>query len=123
MPKRRRSEERGLTFVHPFDDDAVIAGQGTLGLELLEEVPAIEVVFVAIGGGGLASGHRRLRPVGCRGLRCKHWLRINGLDAHPARGDPSVTDQSRARLRPRHRRRTQRAGESSHDRSPRERTG
>jgi threonine dehydratase len=52
----RRSEAQGLTFLHPFDDDAVIAGQGTLGLELLEQVPAVEVVFVAIGGGGLASG-------------------------------------------------------------------
>jgi threonine dehydratase len=53
---RRRSEAHGLTFLHPFDDDAVIAGQGSLGLELLEQVPAAEVVFVAIGGGGLVSG-------------------------------------------------------------------
>jgi threonine dehydratase len=53
---RRQSEEHSLTFLHPFDDDAVIAGQGTLGLELLEQVPVAEVVFVAIGGGGLASG-------------------------------------------------------------------
>src|SRR5580704_11486513 len=52
---RRRSTENGLTFLHPFDDDAVIAGQGTLGLELLEQVPSVEVVFVAIGGGGLAG--------------------------------------------------------------------
>lgn len=53
---RRRSKAHGLTFLHPFDDDAVIAGQGTLGLELLEQIPAVEAVFVAIGGGGLASG-------------------------------------------------------------------
>jgi threonine dehydratase len=53
---RRRSRERGLTFIHAFDDEAVIAGQGTLGLELLEQAPEVDVVFVPIGGGGLASG-------------------------------------------------------------------
>jgi threonine dehydratase len=49
-------EERGLTLVHPFDDDAVMAGQGTIGLELLEEVPELETVIVPIGGGGLIAG-------------------------------------------------------------------
>src|SRR6266536_3771376 len=53
---RRRSEESGLTFVHAFDDDAVIAGQGSLGLELLSQTPDIDVVVAAIGGGGLISG-------------------------------------------------------------------
>jgi threonine dehydratase len=53
---QRLAETHGLTFLHPFDDDAVIAGQGTLGLEVLEQAPNLEVVFVAIGGGGLASG-------------------------------------------------------------------
>ncbi len=47
---------RNLTLVHPFDDPLVIAGQGTLGLEVLEDVPEPDVVFVAIGGGGLISG-------------------------------------------------------------------
>jgi threonine dehydratase len=46
----------GLAFVHPFDDPAVIAGQGTIGLELLEEVPDLSRVLVPVGGGGLASG-------------------------------------------------------------------
>jgi threonine dehydratase len=49
-------EERDLTMVHPFDDPLTIAGQGTLGLELLEDVPEPDFVFVAIGGGGLISG-------------------------------------------------------------------
>ena len=53
---RRRSKEQNLTFVHPFDDDVVIAGQGTLGLELLEQAPDLEAVVAAIGGGGLISG-------------------------------------------------------------------
>ncbi len=49
-------EERGMTFIHPFDDENVIAGQGTIGLELLEQLPDVEAVIVPIGGGGLASG-------------------------------------------------------------------
>ena len=53
---KRRAAESGLTFIHAFDDDAVIAGQGTLGLELLSQTPDIDVVIAAIGGGGLISG-------------------------------------------------------------------
>ena len=49
-------EERGATFVHAFDDPQVIAGQGTIGLELAEQVGDIEVVVIPVGGGGLASG-------------------------------------------------------------------
>ena len=52
----RLSAQERLTFVHAFDDDAVIAGQGTLGLELLEQHPDLEVVVVPIGGGGLIGG-------------------------------------------------------------------
>lgn len=49
-------EKEGLEFVHPFDDPMVMAGQGTLGLEVLESLPDVDTVFVAIGGGGLISG-------------------------------------------------------------------
>jgi threonine dehydratase len=52
----RRSQAEQLTFVHAFDDDAVIAGQGTIGLELLEQHPDVEAVVVPIGGGGLIGG-------------------------------------------------------------------
>ncbi len=48
--------ERNLTLAHPFDDPAVIAGQGTVGLEIFEDVPDAEYVFAPIGGGGLISG-------------------------------------------------------------------
>ena len=48
--------ERGMVFVHPFDDVRVIAGQGTLGLELLEQVPEVDAVLVPVGGGGLVAG-------------------------------------------------------------------
>jgi threonine dehydratase len=53
---RRLEQVEGLTFVHPFDDPAVIAGQGTVGLEVLEQVPDVNAILVPIGGGGLASG-------------------------------------------------------------------
>ena len=48
--------ERGLAIIPPFDDDRIIAGQGTLGLEIVEDLPTTELVIVPIGGGGLASG-------------------------------------------------------------------
>jgi threonine dehydratase len=51
-----QSRSEGLTLVHAFDDDAVIAGQGTLGLEILEQHPDVEAVVVPIGGGGLIGG-------------------------------------------------------------------
>jgi threonine dehydratase len=49
-------EEHGATFVHPFEDPVIIAGQGTIGLELVDQVPDIETALIPIGGGGLASG-------------------------------------------------------------------
>jgi threonine dehydratase len=52
----RLQEERGLTMIHPFDDPFVIAGQGTIGLELLEDFPDIDTVLVPLSGGGLMSG-------------------------------------------------------------------
>jgi threonine dehydratase len=52
----RIRDAEGLTFVHPFDDPAVIAGNGTAGLELVEEIPDVDVVVVGVGGGGLISG-------------------------------------------------------------------
>ncbi|PTQ08207.1 threonine ammonia-lyase [Sphingomonas oleivorans] len=50
------AEQEGLTFVHPFDDPYIIAGQGTVALEMLEDVPEIDMLAVPIGGGGLISG-------------------------------------------------------------------
>jgi len=52
----RIRDEEGLTFVHPFDDAAVIAGHGGVGLELVEDLPDVDVVVVGVGGGGLISG-------------------------------------------------------------------
>jgi len=63
---RAVQEERGLTFVHPFDDPVVLAGAGTVGLEILEDLPDTATVVVPVGGGGLlggvASAVKQLRP-------------------------------------------------------------
>jgi len=66
------AQERHLTFIHPFDDADVIAGQGTIGLEILQDVPDVDAIIVPIGGGGLISGiatavkatHRQVRVIG-----------------------------------------------------------
>jgi threonine dehydratase len=53
---RRLVDDQGLVFIHPFDDPRVIAGQGTIGLEIVGERPAVETVFIPLSGGGLAGG-------------------------------------------------------------------
>lgn len=62
----RIAAERGLSIIPPFDDDRIIAGQGTCGLEIVEDLPTVAAVLVPVGGGGLASGVavaiRALRP-------------------------------------------------------------
>ena len=52
----RLRDEQGLTFIHPFNDYRIMAGQGTIGLEILEQLPDVDVIFVPIGGGGLIGG-------------------------------------------------------------------
>jgi threonine dehydratase len=53
---RALADSGGMTFIHPYDDEAVIAGQGTIGLELLEDLPDVDIVIAPIGGGGLIAG-------------------------------------------------------------------
>ena len=53
---RQLEKEQGLTFVHPFDDKHVIAGQGTIGLEIMDALPDFDVMVIPVGGGGLSSG-------------------------------------------------------------------
>jgi threonine dehydratase len=79
----RMGQAEGLTLLHPFDDDAVIAGQGTIGLELLEQIPGLEAVVVPIGGGGLIGGvacaikevNSRVRVIGVQTDRLPSMLR------------------------------------------------
>ena len=78
----RRSEAEGLTLLHAFDDDAVIAGQGTIGLELLEQCPDLEAVVVPIGGGGLIGG------IACAVKENNPSVRIVGVETESI---PSMT--------------------------------
>src|SRR3954454_24876325 len=76
---QRIQEEQGAVLVPPFDDDAVIAGQGTLGLELIEDVPDLELIVTPCGGGGLLSG----TAGAARGIRPE--IRLWGVE--PEAGD------------------------------------
>jgi threonine dehydratase len=87
--------ERGLVFVHPFDDPRVIAGQGTCAIEMLEDVPAIDTFVTPIGGGGLISGMATVarasgRPIEVVGVEAElfpsMYNRINGTNM-PCAGD------------------------------------
>ena len=82
---REITRDDGATFVHPFDDEEVMAGQGTIGLELLEQNPFMEAVVVPVGGGGLISGvavalketNPRSRSSGSRRRPCPPWSRAS----------------------------------------------
>jgi threonine dehydratase len=89
------AEQRGLVFVHPFDDPAIIAGQGTVALEMLTDAPGIDTLAIPIGGGGLISGcataARALKPdlevIGVQAeLYPSMYAELNGLDL-PCEGD------------------------------------
>lgn len=74
-------EEKGYTFVHPFDDEYVIAGQGTIGLEIMNEMNDVDAVIVPIGGGGLISG------VACAIKSISPHVKVYGVQAA---GAPSM---------------------------------
>jgi len=94
----RLRDEQQFTFIHPFDDPGVMAGQGTIGLELLEQVPQLEAVVVPIGGGGLIGG------VACAIKEMQPEVRVVGVQTsrlpsmqaaieahHPVTVDPATT--------------------------------
>ena len=94
----RLCEAEGMTFIHPFDDSTVMAGQGTIGLELLEQVPQLEAVVVPIGGGGLIGG------IACAIKESRPDIRVVGVQTsrlpsmsvameqrHPVTLEPSTT--------------------------------
>ena len=75
---RELEAREGLTFIHPYDDPAVVAGQGTVALEMLEQAPELEVLVVPVGGGGLISGMataaKALKPeIEVLGVESKLW--------------------------------------------------
>jgi threonine dehydratase len=94
----RRSQQFGLTFVHPFDDEVVIAGQGTMGLEILQQVPDIEAVIAPIGGGGLISGvacavkeaNPQVRVIGVQPARLPS-MKVAIAEGHPVTLSPAAT--------------------------------
>jgi threonine dehydratase len=94
----RRCQAEGMTFIHPFDDPLVMAGQGTIGLELLEQIESLEAVVVPIGGGGLIGG------VACAVKESKPDVRVIGVQTsrlpsmkeallahHPVTLEPATT--------------------------------
>jgi threonine dehydratase len=95
---RAFAADTGAAFVPPFDDEAVIAGQGTIGLELAEEAPDAEVVVVPVGGGGLASGVAAALTLGNQPLRVGPGGQLAGPRPHvrvigvEAAGAPTVSE-------------------------------
>ena len=92
-------DQRGLTLVHPYDDERVIAGQGTIALEMLEDVPSLDTLIIPIGGGGLISGNaiaaRGIAPnveiVGAEAsLYPSMWNALNG-ESRPI-GGPTLAE-------------------------------
>ncbi|HIY95646.1 MAG TPA: threonine ammonia-lyase [Candidatus Rothia avicola] len=86
---KRYAEKNGAVFVHPFDNKDIIAGQGTLGLEILEQVPDVDTILVGVGGGGLLAG----LSIAVRSLEEKlgKKIRIIGVQAeHAAAYPPSL---------------------------------
>ncbi len=92
---RKLEKELGLTFIHPFDDPAVAAGQGTVALEMLEDVPQLDILAIPVGGGGLATGMsvtaRALKPeIGLIGVEAElfpsMYNRLKGTNL-PCGGD------------------------------------
>lgn len=79
----RLRDEKNYTFIHPFDDENVIAGQGTIGLEILNEMPDVDAVVAAIGGGGLLSG------VACAIKSLNPNIKVYGVQAE---GAPSMVE-------------------------------
>src|SRR6266849_9251603 len=94
----RRSEQSGMTFVHPFDDEAVIAGQGTMGLEILQQVPDIQAIVAPIGGGGLIAGvacavketNPHVRVIGVQPARLPS-MKVAIAEGHPVTLSPAAT--------------------------------
>jgi threonine dehydratase len=94
----RRSAQFGMTFVHPFDDEVVIAGQGTMGLEILQQVPDVEAIVAPIGGGGLISGvacavketNPRVRVIGVQPARLPS-MKVAIAEGHPVTLSPAAT--------------------------------
>ena len=83
------AEEKGLTFVHPFDDEDVIEGQGTIALEILKELPDVDIILVPVGGGGLISG------IACAAKLIKPTVKIIGVEPEGAASALAAINEDR----------------------------
>ena len=82
-------KEHGYTFVHPFDDEDVIEGQGTIALEILEELPDTDIILVPVGGGGLISG------IACAAKLIKPTVKIIGVEPEGAASALAAINEDR----------------------------
>src|ERR1043166_4836513 len=94
----KRSHQFGMTFIHPFDDEVVMAGQGTMGLEILQQVPDVEAIVAPIGGGGLIAGvacavketNPHVRVIGVQPARLPS-MKVAIAEGHPVTLSPAAT--------------------------------
>ena len=98
---RTAAEAEGKTLVHPFDDEDVIAGQGTVGLEILADVPDVDAIVVPLGGGGLLSGvalavksqRPEVRVIGVEAAGCAPYVAsLEHGEIHPATQTETIAD-------------------------------
>jgi threonine dehydratase len=98
---RAEAEATGKTLVHPFDDEVVIAGQGTVALEILEDVPDVDAILVPLGGGGLLSGiaiavksqRPDVRVIGVEAAGCAPYVAsLEHGEIHPATQTETIAD-------------------------------
>ncbi|MCJ8501643.1 threonine ammonia-lyase [Desulfatitalea alkaliphila] len=101
VARAREIAKEGMTFIHPFDDEDIICGQGTIGLEILSVLPDVETIIVPVGGGGLIAGigsvikatNPRIRVIGVEAAACpsaRMALRAGKCVSVPA--EPSLAD-------------------------------
>jgi threonine dehydratase len=85
----RLGKEQGLTFIHPFDDEAVIAGQGTLGIEMLQQIADLDAVVIPVGGGGLIAG------VACAVKEMNSKIQVFGVQTSKLASMKAAVDQGK----------------------------
>ena len=96
----RLIEESGATLIHPFDDDRVIAGQGTVGLEMLDAQPDLDAIVIPVGGGGLIAGvsiairgrNRPIEIIGVESARFPSMAKATGRWSGPVVGGPTIAE-------------------------------
>jgi threonine dehydratase len=106
---REYAAQHGMFYLSPYNDEAVVAGQGTIGVEILEQMPDVEVVFIAVGGGGLIGGvgsvlkdhDRGIRVIGCQPLASPVMARsIEAGEILDMPSEPTLSDGTAGGIEP-----------------------